>query len=220
MKNKKTREILKAFLINPQVKFTYPITTIMNIEKSVIAFIDMEALGEDEFKEYGIAKTDTLLALIDAIPNSEVDIGETDIVIKNDKTTQKFRKSPADLFLEAKTAVLKTIEESFDKTIELELDEKTLADTLKIAKLLSLDTLVLKDNKIITGRAVGDDLEDENVTEIEGNFNGKIKLNVNDIAKLPLMTYHIRVFTNGEHTVSFWESDKVSGVKVVISEKL
>jgi len=220
MKNKKTREILKAFLINPQVKFTYPITTIMNIEKSVIAFIDMEALGEDEFKEYGIAKTDTLLALIDAIPNSEVEIGETDIVIKNEKTTQKFRKSPADLFLEAKTGVLKTIEESFDKTIELELDEKTLADTLKIAKLLGLDTLVLKDNKIITGRAVGDDLEDENVTEIEGSFNGEIKLNVNDIAKLPLMTYNIRVFTNGEHTVSFWESDKVAGVKVVISEKL
>ena len=42
MKQTKTREIFKNFLINPQVKFEYPVTAIATPTKSMIVLVDLQ----------------------------------------------------------------------------------------------------------------------------------------------------------------------------------
>jgi len=228
MTSKNTRTVIKSFLFNPAVKFQYPMTSILNAERSLIAFIDMEKLGEEQFSDFGIAKTDTLLSVIDAITESTVTI-ENDkdpenITIKNSKTTQKIRKSSPDLFQEAKAETISMIRGSFDTVIEIDLMKEDLKDLVQISRMLSLDTLVLKDNKMVSGRASGNDMEDENITEIEGKFdsdNGSFKLDLTNLAKLPQMDYKLTVYHRADDNikVAFLEPD-TTGVLVVVSEKL
>jgi hypothetical protein len=203
-------------------------TSILNAERSLIAFIDMEKLGEKSFSDFGIAKTDTLLSVVDAIPDSCITLeNEKDpenITIENSKTTQKIRKSSPNLFQEAKPETISMIRGSFDTVIDIELKKEDLKDLVQISRMLSLDTLVLKDNKMISGRASGNDMEDESITSIEGTFdsdNGSFKLDLTNLAKLPQMDYKLTVYHRQDDNikVAFLEPD-TNGVLVIISEKL
>ena len=93
--NSKTRENLKSFLVNPQVKFEYPVTAIGTPTKSTIILIDLEKLDENAAnneKPFGIIKTDVLLNVINSIPDCEISHTDSDIIIKNDNVEQKIRK--------------------------------------------------------------------------------------------------------------------------------
>jgi len=223
MRNDRTRKILKAFLVNPQVKFEYPVTAISTPTKSLIALINMEQLDEEE-KDYnpsfGIIKTDVLLNILDSIEGADIEMTNTDIVIKNDKVKQKIRKSPANIFMEIKKESVNLVENTFDVINELTLDEETLEDILRRAKLLGHDTLIIQENKIITGRKNGNELEDESETFVQTEKDGKIILNIIDVLKLPLIDYKVKVFTNKDISLVIMYPMDYPEVKVILSEKL
>jgi len=223
MKNEITRKILKSFLVNPQVKFEYPITAVATPTKSIIVLINLEQLGESEedFKEpFGIIKTDVLLNVIDNIKDAEIEMTESDIIIKNDRVKQKIRKSPPNIFMEIKKESIKVVEETFNVINELIVTDELLKDILTRAKLLGHDTFIIKENKIVTGRENGTELEDESETIIETEKDGEIKLNINDLIKLPIIDYKVKVYTNGDIKLVVLYPLDHDEVKVVVSEKL
>ena len=219
MLNEKTRMVLKGFLFNPQVKFEYPLTAISTSNKSIIAFIDMEELGEEEFEEFGIIKTDTLLNIIDTIEEPEIEMTDSDIVIKNERVTQKIRKAPTSIFMNINKGSLKMVEENFEKLNEITIDNVALQDILKRARILGHDTFIIDSNKIITGIQNGSELEDETITQFETNGEKEIKLNISDLLKLPKDDYEMIAYTNGDVKLMVVKPS-IPGVKVVISEKL
>jgi len=223
MINAKSRETIRKFLVNPSVKFEYPVTAIATPTKSIIVLIDLEKLGEKEEnyeKSFGIFKTDVLLNVISSIEDAEIEINESDIVIKNDIVTQKIRKSPKDIFMNIKKNSINVVENSFDNINELLLTEELLKDILKRAKILGHTVLKIEDNKIITGRENGTELEDETITKIETEKDGKIVLNISDILKLPVIDYKVKIYTNGEIKLAVLYPLDYNEVKVVVSEKI
>jgi hypothetical protein len=223
MRNEKTRKILGGFLINPQVKFEYPVTAIATPTKSMIVLVDMEQLGEnsEDFNPpFGIIKTDILLSVIDSIQDAEIEMTDSDIIIKNDTVKQKIRKSPANIFMEIKKESAKLVEDTFDVINEVDLSEEILGDILKRAKLLGHDTFVIKEGKIITGRENGNELEDESETIVSTNGNGEIKLNIIDILKIPVLDYKAKVYSNGDISLVILYPMDYPEVKVILSEKL
>ena len=219
MLNEKTRQVLKGFLFNPQVKFEYPVTAISTPNKSIIAFIDMEKLGEEDFNPFGIIKTDVLLSVIDTIDDPEITFTDTDVEIKNDRVSQKIRKSPTEIFITINKESLKMVKENFEKVLEINMDEGTLDDILKRAKILGHDTFIFKENKVLTGVQNGSELEDETETSIASEGNGEIILNINDLYKLPKLGYNFKVYTDGDVKLLI-ANPAIDGVEVVISEKL
>jgi len=221
--NSKTREILKSFLVNPQVKFEYPVTAIGTPTKSTIILIDLEKLDEDAAnyeKPFGIIKTDVLLNVIDSIPDCEISHTDSDIIIKNDNVEQKIRKSPASIFMEIKKEAIKQVEEGFDVINSLQLSSEILKDILGRAKLLGHDTFIIKQNEIITGRENGNELEDESKTKISTEKDGEIKLNINDLLKLPTIDYNCKVYTNGDIKLIVLYPIDYPEVKVILTEKI
>ena len=219
----RTREIISKFLFNTQVKFEYPITAISTPTKSLIAFIDLEKIGEnaENFKNpFGIIKTDVLLRIIDKIPNSDVKFEETDIVISNDRITQKIRKSPANIFLNVKKEAIDMIETSFHCNNEIDLSSEDLKDILDRAKLLGHDTLIIKKDLIITGRENGTELEDEAQTKIETKSDGEVKLSIANLNAVPTIDYKIKIFTNGDIRAVLMYPVDYPEVKVAVTEKL
>jgi len=223
MITEKSREVIKKFLVNPSVKFEFPVTAIATPTKSIIALINLAELGENEenYKEsFGIFKTDVLLNIINSIEDAEIEITESDIVIKNDIVTQKIRKSPANIFMNIKKDSINVVENSFDNINELLLTEELLKDILKRAKILGHTILKIEDNKIITGRENGTELEDETITKVETEKNGEIVLNISDILKLPVIDYKVKIYTNGEIKLAVFYPLDYNEVKVVVSEKI
>jgi len=232
MRLQTTRKIVKSFLTYPQVKFTYPITGITNNEKSLIVFIDMEKLGEEEFKDFAVSKTDMLLSIIDKIENIEgndnVEINlddDMDIVITSDKLNQKIRKSPINLFQNVNHKSVDLVKEQADKVIETKITKEELSSILDIAKTVQNDTLILKDNKVITGKLFNKTLENDNEFTLDnGTFESEIKLDINHFYKLPKIDYKIEVYElnkDGQNIrLAFLTPKDIDGVLVIISEKL
>ena len=222
MFTERTRKILQGFLINPQVKFEYPITAISTPTKSMIVFINMKETGEKEedFKEkFGIIKTDVLLSLLNNITDAEVISDNSNIIIKNDKIKQKIRKSPPNIFMDIRKESIDLVENTFKVINEFELSKDIFKNILSRAKLLGHDVLVIKENKIITGRENGKELEDESETLIETSNKGEIKLNIIDILKLPIIDYKFKIYKGEVKLVIAYPKD-FEEVKVVISERL
>jgi hypothetical protein len=223
MRNDRTRKILGNFLINSQVKFEYPITAISTPTKSMIVLVNLEELNEDENDfnpSFGIVKTDVLLSILNSIEDADIDMTDTDIIIKNDKVKQKIRKSPSNIFMDIKKESAKLVEETFDIINEVDISEEVLKDILTRAKLLGHDVLIIKENKIVTGRENGTELEDESETKVETSSNGEIKLNIVDILKLPILDYKFKVFTNEDIKLVIAYPIDYPEVKVILSEKL
>jgi len=229
MRLKTTRKILKSFLTYPQVKFTYPMTGITNNEKSLIVFIDMEKLGEEKFEDFAISKTDTLLNIIDTIEKSgdvEIDLNnETDIIIKNNKITQKIRKSPLNLFQDVNSKSIDVVRQTADKIIDCEVKGSELRDIIGISRMLGNDTMILKDNKIITGKSFNKTLENENEYILDnGTFEDDIRLSLEYISKLPILDYRIEGFKIEKEgmvvKLVFLTPLEIDGVLVVISEMI
>ena len=223
MKQTKTREIFKNFLINPQVKFEYPVTAIATPTKSMIVLVDLQKSGEleEDFKEpFGIIKTDVLLNVIDLFNDPEIDLTGSDIVIKSEKSKQKIRKSPASIFMNVNKEAIKIVESDFEKINELAIDSSTLKDILSRAKLLGHDTLIIKEGKIVTGRENGTELEDESETIIETQGKGELKLNIIDLLKLPVLDYNIKIYTGNDIILAVMYPLDYPEVRIVVSEKL
>jgi len=220
MRKETTRKIMKSFMINPMARLDYPITSLVSPNKSIIAFIDMEKLGEEPFDSFGTSRLDILLNIADTIKGSTLEFTDTDIIVKNDRVKQKVRKSSEDLFEQAKYEVLEHIETNMDKIADIDLDSQTLKEITTSAKMLGLDTMIVKEGKIITAKDFNGDLEDENEIKIEGEVKQETSFNVEDFFKIPNGNYSLKIYTNGDVSTAIITPEKIQQVKIVIAQKV
>jgi len=233
MKLQKTRQVLKSFLVNTKVKMNYPITSIANPWDSVIVFIHMDRLGEDEFESFGVRKMDTLLATVDIYNEPNIELKPDNIVISTDRDRQEIRTASPELnalIKEPKYAALQGIEGNagaFTKTFDTDITKDELQQKSKIQRLHGLESYVLE-------------VEKGKLNFTVCNLNGKVKENpatthlddtededkmvvfsVDDVSMLPAMDYNVKVYKNNANgsQISIWRPTELPEVEVVITEK-
>jgi len=230
MRNKETRQLMKAFLVNPKVKMQYPITGITSQFDSVIVFINLEKLGEDTFEPFGIRQMDTVLNVIDVYNEPNVELTPSNIIITTDKDKQEIRTASQEmtnLIKSPKYEALKTIETNttmFEKIMEVEISKSDLSSKLKVQRLLGLEILKIEadgDATLSVCNMNGQVTDNEAKSEINGSGNGTFILNVEDIGLIPIMDYNVKVYKNTQNgaQISIWRLPEHDAIEIIITEK-
>ena len=231
MKLKSTRTLIKSFLINPKIKLSYPITSMVNQWESVIIFMHMDKLGESPFESFGVRQMDTVLSAIDVYDEPNIEIQNNNIIISTDSDKQEIRTASNELnalIKEPKYGALQNIETNtavFEQILNVNISKEDLAKKLKTQKLFSLETFKIGsengESYISVCNINGDINENEAKSIIEGTGNGSIIFNVDDISSLPVLNYNIKVYKNIQNgsQISVWRIPEIPEVEIIVTEK-
>jgi hypothetical protein len=231
MKLESTRSVLKSFLVNPKIKMNYPITSIVSPWDSVIVFIHMDKLGEEEFNSFGVRKMDTLLSAIDVYEDPVITFEGNNIVLTTSSDKQEIRTSTPELnalIKEPKYEALKAIENSpadYNKIFDVVIDKEDLIKKSKIQKLFGLEVYRIKgenDNcQISVCNLNGSVGENEATSNIDGTGDGEIVFSVEDISMLPILDYKVSVYerTANGSKISIWRPVDIPEVEVIVTQK-
>jgi len=232
MLNNETQKILNELTsISTTAIISYPKTGIQDIDRSILAFIDLSALGETEFEEFGLMNVNEFLSLISLIENPEITIENRIATIKGDGVESKYYTTDIDIIKEAygtNPAIIDNINKAFEAA-NFELTKEMLDKIKKTSGFLRVNDLVISkgnsDDEIILN-ITDDSKSDSNSfkNSVIGTINDeelRLVIDMNNIKKIPSGDYVIKIAKN-EKTGSYitkWSSLNNSCLEIVVSVK-
>lgn len=228
MLNEQTRQGLKSLTtVGNAAIVRYPWTSVLQKNKSLIAFINMEEYGEENFEEFGLESMSEFLSLVDFYKDPEIEINNGIISVESGKFHQKYSTSDLDTMKSYNvpfTALGKV--EATPEVINFEITVDELARFKKIASLTKATSF------LVSGSTEGDssitvckldrqnNMSDESITEYPMSVSEDINVefDIQNVAKLPDKNYSVSIKkseTSG-NGISIWEvSDEP--IKIIVS---
>lgn len=228
MLNENTRQGLKSLTtVGNAAIVRYPWTSVLQKNKSLIAFINMEEYGESEFEEFGLESMSEFLSLVDFYKDPQIEIENTIISIESGKFHQKYSTSDLDTMKSYNVPVtaLEKVEAT-PEVISFEITVEELARFKKIASLTKATSL------IISGSTDGEssitvckldrqnNMSDESITEypmsVATDIN--VEFDIQNIAKLPDKNYSVSIKKSAAsgNGISIWEVT-TDPIKIIVS---
>ncbi len=230
MLNKNTRKVLKELnTIGDSAIIRYPYTSIIQLDRALISFIDLEALGEDEFDEFGIYFLSEFLSLIDLYEDGDIKRTDNVIELSNSTSTQKYHTTDLEIMkmFDMPSEVLGKLIAS-EVELNFELKAEQLDRIKKVASLLKLKTFIIdaqndKINIVACNLSENDTYMQESVNEIPGgniNVDTKVVFDIQNILKIPSTDFNIRIIKNEKtgNYISVWESEQ-DPVTIIVAIK-
>lgn len=228
MLNAETRQGLKSLTtVGNAAIVRYPWTSVLQKNKSLIAFINMEEYGESEFEEFGLESMSEFLSLVDFYKDPEIEINSGIISVESGKFHQKYSTSDLDTMksynvpFEALGKV-----EATPEVITFEITEDELTRFKKIASLTKATSL------LVSGSTEGEssitvckldrqnNMSDESITEYPMSVTEDINVefDIQNIAKLPDKNYTVSIKKSASsgNGISVWEVSDAP-IKIIVS---
>lgn len=218
--------------ITPSVIFSYPITGIRDPNKTIIAFIELDKLGDEEFEEFGVLQVRQFMDLL-SIAGEDSDISITNGIVHIESKDLKCKYLTNDLdTLEANFRAKPTMLANVEKTpsaSEFKLTAQELDKIKKVSTLLSLENFIVssRNNKVsinvgntsINNKSEGNEFQ-VTINECVINEECDVLLSINNVRKLPQSDYNVKIAksANGNVIIRF-VSDKIPGLTIFIATK-
>ena len=221
MLNKNTRTVLKNLnTIGNSAIIRYPYTSIIQPDKTLISFIDMEALGEEEFDEFGIYFLSEFLSLVDLYDDGEVRREGNIIELENSYSTQKYETPDLEIMkiFDVPSAVLGKLLSS-EIEVSFDLGTEQLSRIKKVASLLKLKSMIVdaktenEEMKLVAcNLSENDSYMQESVNDVPigiVNVDTKVVFDIQNILKIPDADYKVRIIKNQDtgNYISLWEAE-------------
>ena len=224
-----TQKILRDLsTISTTAIVSYPITGIQDIDRSIVAFINLEELGEQEFEDFGLMSIPEFLNTIDLVDDADIDIENRIATIKNTNMSCKYYTTDISIIEEAygtKPAILENIDKAFEAaTFELEASQldklKKTSNTLKVNHLVIAPS---KDGGLVLDVTDSQKSDSNSLkTTIMGDCQDadmEIVIDMNNIKKIPAGSYSVRVAKNPKSGsyITKWTSLDLPSLQIVVS---
>lgn len=228
MLNKQTQKILNDLsTISTTAIISHPITGIQDIDRSIVAFINLEELGEDKFEDFGLMNINEFLSVVSLVDNADISMTNKIATIKNSSTTSKYYTTDISIIEEAygtKVAILDNINNAFEAAT-FEITAEMLDKLKKTMSVLKLSDLVIKPEDGGLSLTITDTLtSDSNASKtiIMGDCNDEdmsIVIDMNNIKKIPAGSYSVRVAKNPKSGsyITKWTSLDLPSLQIVVS---
>lgn len=229
MLNKQTQKILRDLTtISTTAIVTHPITGIQDIDRSIVAFINVEDLGEEVFEDFGLMNITEFLNIIDLVEDGDITMEDKIATIKNDNSTTKYYTTDISIIEESygtKTAILDNI----DKAVEaatFDISAEQLSKLSKVSNAFKANDLVITpDGKGSLILDVTDSTKSDSnsmKTVIDGNCSDdamEIVIEMSNIKKIPGGSYSVRVAKNPKSGsyITKWTSLDLPSLQIVVS---
>jgi len=224
MLNENTRKVLKSLTsVSGSAIIRYPLSTVAQKDKSLIAFVDLEALDEAPFDEFGVSFLSDLLNLVDFYDDAQIELNGGVIDIKTANSHQRYRTTELEMMkaFDVNSAILdklgaETPEIKFDITKD-EFDRFK-----KIASLVKSDFFVVEDGSIVVCKLdATNTMLDESTTDHLMDTNGckdRVAFEMKNIDKIPSGAYEVKLIKNPNsgNFISLWTSED-NPFKIVVS---
>ena len=228
MLNTQTRKGLKTLTtVGNTAIVRYPWTSVLQKNKSLIAFINMEEYGEEPFEEFGLESMSEFLSLVDFYNDPEISEEDGIISIESGKYHQKYGTSDLDTMksFDVKITTLEKMSAA-PEVIAFDISQDELVRFKKIASLTKATNLVVSGNtegestlticKLDRSKNMSDESTSEFPMSVSKNIN--ISFDVQNFMKLPDKTYSVSIKqseTTG-NCISIWEVDD-EPISIVVS---
>jgi len=228
MLNNETQKILSDLsTISTTAIVSHPITGVQDIDRSIVAFINVEELGEDKFDDFGLMNINEFLNLISYVDGAEIDIKDRIATIKNDAQNAKYYTTDISIIEEAygtNPAILENISKAFEAA-NFDVSAEQLSKLSKISGSLKVNDLVVypQDGGIVLDVTDSTKTDTNSLkTTIMGECNDddmKIVIDMNNIKKIPGGNYNIKVAKNPKSGsyITLWTSQDLPSLQIVVS---
>jgi hypothetical protein len=232
MLNNNTRAVVNQLRdISPSVIFTYPITGIRDAAKTIIAFIELDKLGENEFEEFGVIKVKEFMDLLNIAGEAESSITNGVINIKSKQLKCKYITTDLSVLerdFRAKDSMLAKVEET-PTASSFKITSHELDQIKKVSSLLGLENFVVssKDDevKVTVGNTSINARSESNefslvLTNGEVIEECNVLLSISNVKKLPSGDYDVKIAksANGNVIIRF-SSTTIAGLTIFIATK-
>jgi len=223
MLNENTRKVLKSLTsVSGSAILRYPISTVSQKDKSLIAFVDLEALDEAEFGEFGVSYLSDLLSLIDFYDDANIEINAGIIDIKTETSHQRYRTTELDM-MKAFDVSPKILDNLLAETpqIRFDISKDELDRYKKIASLVKSEYFVVQDGSITVCKLdATNTLLDESTTDhiMDASTEDRVAFAMTNIDKIPSGSYEVSLIKNPKsgNYISLWTSEN-DPFKIVVS---
>lgn len=218
--------------ISDDMIFSYPIMGVSDSNKTIMAYLDVQGLGNEDFTEFGIMGVKQYLDLLN-IAGKDVDVTNKEGVLFISSPSIKCKYSTTNIgILESKNCRAPlTLPQNFEgatKAIEFYMSAEDMEKIKKVSSLLKFEDVVITSEE---GKIV---IKVDNETQKSSNdfkiyVDGEcldddiaVVMSVNNIKKLPQGNYVIRASKNPKNPTSVlvrFESQNVEGLNFYIATK-
>lgn len=228
MLNKQTQKILSDLsTISTTAIISHPITGIQDIDRSIVAFINLEELGEDSFEDFGLMNISEFLNVISLVDNADITMTNKIATIKNASNTTKYYTTDISIIEEAygtKVAILDNINNAIEAAT-FDITSEMLDKLKKTMSILKLSDLVIKPEDGGLSLNITDTLTSDSNTSktiIMGDCHDEdmnIVIDMNNIKKIPSGSYSVRVAKNPKSGsyITKWTSIDLPSLQIVVS---
>lgn len=232
MLNKNTQAVVSQLRdIAPSVIFSYPITGIRDAAKTIIAFIELDKLGEDEFKEFGVIKVKEFMDLLNIAGDAESSIDNGVITIKSKDLKCKYITTDLDVLerdFRAKDSMLSKVEEA-PAASTFKITSQELDKIKKVSSLLGLENFIVSskgdDVTVTVGNTSINTKSESNEFSLNLSNSNVVEecdvlLGISNIKKLPSGDYDVKVAKSGNGSVIIrFTSTTIAGLTIFIATK-
>lgn len=228
MLNKQTQKILSDLsTISTTAIISHPITGIQDIDRSIVAFINLEELGEEKFEQFGLMNISEFLNVISLVDNADITMDNKIATIKNNATTTKYYTTDISIIEDAYgtiVAILDNINNAFEAA-SFDISSEMLDKLKKTTNILKLSDLVIKPENGGLELTLTDSLtSDSNSSKsiVMGECNDEtmsIVIDMNNIKKIPSGSYNVKVAKNPKSGsyITKWTSLDLPSLQIVVS---
>ena len=228
MLNTSTRKILGDLsAISSTCIVSYPKTGVQDIDRSIVAFIDLEKLGETQFEPFGLMNVGEFLSLVGLIDNADISIENRVATVKNSDVESKYFTTAISIIEEAygtNALILDNIDNAYEAA-SFEISQANL-DKLKktsgFLKVSDLNIIAGSDEVVLT--ITDTTIKDANSYKMKvpaniGDSEMNVVLDMNNIKKIPSGSYHIKIAKNQKSGsyITKWTSLDLDCLQIVVS---
>lgn len=233
MLNAQTYSVISTLKeISDDMIFSYPTMGISDSNKTIMAYLDLEGLGNSDFKEFGIMGVKQYLDLLNiAGKDATIDNKDGILNIKSPSIGCKYATTNIGI-LEAKNCrapvALPSNFENAIKAIEFEISAEDMDKIKKVSALLKFeDVVITSENGKVVIKVDNENQRSSNDFKIylEGACEDNdiaVVMSVSNIKKLPQGNYVVRASKNPKNATSIlvrFESQNVEGLQFFIATK-
>lgn len=228
MLNESTRQVLKSLGgIGNSAIIRYPLTSVLQLDKSLVAFVDLEALGETQFEDFGLYYMSEFLGLLDFYSNADIQIDNGIVDITAAGSKQSYQTTDLDTMgiFDIPSEVVGQIDGQAP-VAEFSLDKDTIDRFKKISTLAKTGSIVFESDDngldaIVCNVDANNNFANASVNGLaDATINEKISvvLDMVNISKLPSYNFTVKIIKKAEtgNYISLWTAEE-QPVKIVVA---
>lgn len=190
--------------------------------KSIMAFIDVEKLGEEKFDDFGLYMIDDLLSVSSLVVDGECELKEGVLEFSNSNTKVRYNTSNVEILKENFEGDFELIDriKGNEKVGEFKLSSSVMKE-LKMASnaLKNLPNLIVKLSTEAEFLISGNEKSSNSYsTKGEGKGEVEFSMSLNDLKKIPNGNFDVEVYQNKKGSlVMILNSEDIDGLRIVSS---